>query len=767
MRPTPAMTAGVLAWLACAAQAGRPPAAEGNRPMRRPPPPRGYTIPTVDLAAQTHRQVIVDREKGQYLGHPSTVLLEDGRTILCVYPKGHGRGAIVMKRSTDGGRTWSRRLPVPKSWATSKETPTIHRVVDAKGTKRLILFSGLYPIRMAVSRDDGSSWGELKPIGDFGGIVAMGDVVPLKRPGEYLAMFHDDGRFFRKAGRRTDTMTVYTTLSTDGGLTWGPPRAILRRRDVHLCEPGTIRSPDGRQIAVLFRENRRRRNSHVIFSDDEGQTWTEPRELPGALTGDRHKLRYAPDGRIVATFRDTTLESPTAGDWVAWVGAYEDIVRGREGQCRVRLMDNHRGRDCAYPGLELLPDGTFVTTTYGHWTRGESPYVVSVRFKLKEIDALAKKARPEMIDVFAAGAGGYPAYRIPCLVATTRGTLLAICEGRQTLSDHAKNDIVLRRSADGGRTWSAIKVIHEDGDNSLNNPCAVVEPRGRRVLLFLNRFARGYHTHNCVPGYTDRRANRVYLVTSDDDGASWSKPGDVTRQLKRPKVRFGISTPGTGIVLRRGRHAGRLIVPMIQCHGTGRGLRRSYVAYSDDRGKTWHVGREAPVDAPEEQGSAAEPTVVERADGTLLMNCRNNSPRRPSPCRRAATSRDAGETWSEMHDVPELIEPNCQGSLLRHTDPLDGLKSRILFSNPASKQARRNGTIRMSIDEGRTWPVARTLWPGGYAYSSLASLPDGSVGCLFEKDGYKTVTFARFTLAWLTDGKDAIRRDSPGSPASR
>ena len=120
-----------------------------------------------------------------------------------------------------------------------------------------------------------------------------------------------------------------------------------------------------------------------------------------------------------------------------------------------------------------------------------------------------------------------------------------------------------------------------------------------------------------------------------------------------------------------------------------------------------------------------------------------------------------------MHDVPELIEPNCQGSLLRHTDPLDGLKSRILFSNPASKQARRNGTIRMSIDEGRTWPVARTLWPGGYAYSSLASLPDGSVGCLFEKDGYKTVTFARFTLAWLTDGKDAIRRDSPGSPASR
>ena len=354
--------------------------------------PRGYTIPTIDLAGQKHRQTIVDREDGQYLGHPTTVLLEDGKTMICVYPKGHGRGALVMKRSTDGGRTWSRRLPTPKSWATSKEVPTIHRVIDAKGTKRLILFSGLYPIRMSVSEDDGKSWSELKPIGDFGGIVAMGDVVALKKPGHYMAMFHDDGRFFRKGGKRTPTMTLYATFSADGGLTWGEPGAILARSDVHLCEPGTIRSPDGRQIAALLRENARRRNSHAIFSDDEGKTWTKARELPASLTGDRHKLRYAPDGRVVATFRDTTLQSPTKGDWVAWIGTYEDIVRGREGQYRVRLMDNKHGWDCAYPGLELLPDGTFVATTYGHWTQGQKPYVVSVRFKVEEIDAMGRRA---------------------------------------------------------------------------------------------------------------------------------------------------------------------------------------------------------------------------------------------------------------------------------------------------------------------------------------------------------------------------------------
>ena len=95
--------------------------------------PRGYTIPTIDLAQQTHRQVVVDREKGQYLGHPTTVLLEDSKTMLIVYPKGHGRGGIVYKRSTDGGKTWSERLSTPASWATSREVPTLHRVVDVKG----------------------------------------------------------------------------------------------------------------------------------------------------------------------------------------------------------------------------------------------------------------------------------------------------------------------------------------------------------------------------------------------------------------------------------------------------------------------------------------------------------------------------------------------------------------------------------------------------------------------------------------------------------
>jgi membrane protease YdiL (CAAX protease family) len=343
-------------------------------------------LPLVDLAGETSRQVVVDREVGQYLGHPTTVLLEDGRTILCVYPKGHGKGAILYKRSEDGGKTWSARLPTPASWETSLETPTIYRTVDRAGRKRLLLFSGLYPIRLSVSEDDGQSWSELRPIGPYGGIVAMAALVPL-RDGGHLAMFHDDGRFFREGGKANGVFGLYQVRSEDGGLTWGEPRLVFESGEVHLCEPGLVRSPDGKRLAALLRENRRVKGSHVIFSDDEGKTWTAPRELPASLTGDRHVLRYAPDGRLFATFRDQADRSPTKGDWVGWVGRWEDLVEGRPGQYRVRLMDNTHRDDCAYPGLELLPDGTFVTTTYGHWTAGEPPYVVSVRFKLGELDA--------------------------------------------------------------------------------------------------------------------------------------------------------------------------------------------------------------------------------------------------------------------------------------------------------------------------------------------------------------------------------------------
>lgn len=353
-------------------------------------------IPALDLASQTQRQIQVDREAGQYLGHPTTVLLEDGKTMLCVYPKGHGKGGIVYKRSTDAGLTWSDRLPTPESWATSKEVPTLHRVTDAQGKKRIIMWSGLYPARLAVTEDDGATWGELKPAGDWGGIVVMGFTEPLKTPGHYMAMFHDDGRYFSatKDHKKPPLFILYKVFSEDGGVTWGKPEPVFQSDKINLCEPGFIRSPGGKEIAVLLRENARVQNSHIIFSRDEGRTWTEPRPLPETLNGDRHTAKYTADGRLFISFRSVApkgKKTPFLGDWVAWVGRYEDLTAGKPGQYHVRLMDNTKGYDCAYPGVEVLPDDTIVTTTYGHWTEGESPYIMSVRLKLSELDAMAKK----------------------------------------------------------------------------------------------------------------------------------------------------------------------------------------------------------------------------------------------------------------------------------------------------------------------------------------------------------------------------------------
>ncbi len=353
-------------------------------------------VPTIDLDNRSDLQVVVDRQPGQYLGHPTTLLLEDGKTILCVYPKGHGKGAILYKRSSDGGMSWSDHLPTPKNWETSKETPTIHRVLTKDGKKRILLFSGLHPVRQSISDDDGLSWTELAPIGGFGGIVTMASVVPvLSKPGSYTALFHDDGRYIHpRPNPVRGRFTLYQTTTSDAGDNWSDPAPIYVSSEVHLCEPGAVFSPDKKFIAVLLRENRRKANSHIIFSSDEMATWTQPRPLPNALTGDRHTAQYLPDGRLFISFRDIPSQgntSPTANSWVAWVGHYDDLVKGTPGDFRILLKKNYKSGDCAYPGVEVLPDGTVVTTTYGHWEKDQSPYILSVRLKVPEVEKLLHK----------------------------------------------------------------------------------------------------------------------------------------------------------------------------------------------------------------------------------------------------------------------------------------------------------------------------------------------------------------------------------------
>ena len=180
-------------------------------------------------------------------------------------------------------------------------------------------------------------------------------------------MFHDDGRYFTKNGKRTGIFTLYKTISKDGGLTWSHPKAIYSNSKIHLCEPGIIRSPDGKQLAMLLRENSRTRNSYIMFSDNEGELWSEPKELPLELTGDRHTLKYTNNGKLFISFRDMAKNSPSMGDWVAWVGSYDDLKNRDKGDYRILIKNNYDDWDSTYPGVELLPNGEIVTTTYGHW----------------------------------------------------------------------------------------------------------------------------------------------------------------------------------------------------------------------------------------------------------------------------------------------------------------------------------------------------------------------------------------------------------------
>lgn len=342
--------------------------------------------------------------------------------------------------------------------------------------------------------------------------------------------------------------------------------------------------------------------------------------------------------------------------------------------------------------------------------------------------------------VFAGGQDGYPAYRIPSIVATSKGTLLALAEGRANLSDHAENDIVLKRSTDGGKTWSALQVVAEDGANCLNNPCAVALPGGR-VLVVYQWFPKGLDEHKSRDGVDGPLTSHSYVVSSDDDGVTWSKPQDITRQVKRPMgVTSHCSGPGIGIVLERGAHKGRIVLPFNQGPF---GKWEVYAAWSDDQGKTWQYGNIAPGGATHRPN---EVQMVELSDGRVMLNARGMAGEK---FRKVAISTDDGATWSEIADERALPEPRCMASLLRVPSPTLGEKDWILYAGPDSQTRRAIGTVRASLDDGKSWTRKLTVVPGGFAYSGLVALPDGRAGLIYESDGYKQIRFVQFSLSDL------------------
>lgn len=362
--------------------------------------------------------------------------------------------------------------------------------------------------------------------------------------------------------------------------------------------------------------------------------------------------------------------------------------------------------------------------------------------------AAADDGLRELQAPFVGGRDGHAVYRIPSLVVSNRGTLLAFAEARRGIGDQSQNKLVLRRSSDGGRTWAPVQVVADDRRDSLNNPTAIVLSDGGRVLLMYQRYPAGTNEGSVQEGVTGSRVCQTFLTASADDGHTWSRPRDVTAMVKRPTGATSTACgPGVAIQLRRGKHVGRILVPFNQ--GPPRNC-QVYAAYSDDRGESWRYGAVAPAGG---DGRGNEVQMVELSDGRVLLNSRGSSGKR---FRKVATSNDGGESWSQLRDDPRLPEPQCQASLIG-ADGLapagaTGAKRVILFSNPGVTVGRTHGTVRLSEDDGATWLASRQIVPGDFAYSCLAVLPDQTIGCLYETDHYRRIAFVAFTLDWLRRG---------------
>lgn len=367
----------------------------------------------------------------------------------------------------------------------------------------------------------------------------------------------------------------------------------------------------------------------------------------------------------------------------------------------------------------------------------------------------AAQAAPqaEKTDLFEAGRDGYALYRIPGLVVTAKGTVLAYCEARRKGGDWDAIDLVLRRSTDGGRTWGARSVLPavpgptrknpvaaklkgvRPEDVTYNNPVAIAARDGTVHLLFCLEYLRCFH------------------LRSGDDGLTWSAPVEITGAFGSFRSAYDwkvlATGPGHGLQLR----GGRLVVPVWLSTGTGGGAHRPSVAatiYSDDGGGSWRGGEIAVPDTPEFI-NPSETVVVELSDGRVMLNSRSES----KPHRRLVTiGPDGASGWTKPRFDEALLEPVCMASLVRVDD------RRIAFANPHTLQTRKNLSVKLSSDDGATWPEGRTLEEGFSGYSDLAVAQDGTILCFYERgstDGrniYATgrLTVARFPPAWIAGG---------------
>lgn len=323
--------------------------------------------------------------------------------------------------------------------------------------------------------------------------------------------------------------------------------------------------------------------------------------------------------------------------------------------------------------------------------------------------------------IFKANEGGYYCFRIPAIIKTKQGTLLAFAEARKNnCGDEGDIDMVVKRSIDKGKTWSELSIIWTDGENTCGNPAPVVDEVTGKIHLLMT-WNLGTDDIATINNGTSKDTRRVYKTSSVDDGLKWATPVEITSDVKLAAWGWYATGPCHGIQISKGVYKGRLVIP---CDNIERGTGRkgySHVIYSDNNGETWKLGGVTPTISV----NPNESTVAELADGSLMLNMRVAS---NDNLRMKSVSIDGGLTWSIPTDAVGLVDPVCQGSLISTTV---GNQHTLFFSNPSSI-TRTNMTIKMSTDNGGTWPKAYSVFTGMSAYSDLVMIENNEVGILYE-----------------------------------
>lgn len=347
------------------------------------------------------------------------------------------------------------------------------------------------------------------------------------------------------------------------------------------------------------------------------------------------------------------------------------------------------------------------------------------------------------IDIFQNGHDGYNCYRIPAIVQTKKGTLLAFAEARKkSCSDTGDIDLVLKRSTDGGKTWGTMIKIWDDGNNVCGNPAPIVDETTGRIVL-VSTWNRGDDHEKEILAGTSKDTRRVYVLHSEDDGLSWTNAREITPSVKKDNWTWYATGPCHGIQLQGKKYKNRLVVSSNHMVA-GTMTYHSQVIYSDDSGETWYLGG-----VVTEHGGN-ESSVVELKNGDLILNMRNYN-REVNKTRSYAISKDGGKSFGKMLYAPELIEPRCQANILNATRK-GKLTENLLFSNPASTDKREKMTVRLSGNSGKTWKSSLLIYDGPSAYSDMVMINDNQIGLYYEygeKNPYEKMGFAIIPLSAL------------------